>query len=129
MTDTTPATPECPDNIPKNDVSCSDNIVRYTMCTPVDLDEAVRLSTVGKGYIDGGQAQFVLIDLHQSTEFSSAARKVWVGFLQDDKIKKTALYGGNLFVKTLATFVIAATGKKDIKFFNSEAEALAWFKE
>ena len=128
MTDTIPE-PECPDNIPKNDVVCVDNIVRYTMCTPVDLDEAVRLSTVGKGYIDGGQAQYVLIDLHQSTEFSSAARKVWVGFLQDEKIKKTALYGGNLFVKTLATFVIAATGKKEIKFFNSEAEALAWFKE
>lgn len=128
MTDTTPE-PECADNIPKNDVSCSDNIVRYTMCTPVDLDEAVRLSTVGKGYIDGGQAQYVIIDLHQSTEFSSAARKVWVGFLQNDKIKKTALFGGNLFVKTLATFVIAATGKKDIRFFNSEEEANAWIKE
>lgn len=128
MTDVAP-TPECADGTPKNEVTCADNIVRYTMCSPVDPDEAVRLSTIGKSYIEGGQAQFVLIDLHQSTEFSSAARKIWVEFLQNDKIKKTALFGGNVFVKTLATFVIAATGKKDIKFFNTEEEAVAWFKE
>lgn len=129
MTDTPDINHECTDANPKNEVLCVDNIVRYTMCAPVDPDEAVRLSTIGKGYIDGGQAEFVLIDLHQSTEFSSAARKVWVEFLQNDKIKKTALFGGNVFVKTLATFVIAATGRKDIKFFNTEEEALAWFKE
>lgn len=114
---------------PKNEVACADNIVHYVISTPVDPDEAVRLSTIGKSYLEGGQAEFVLIDLHQSTEFSSAARKVWVEFLQNDKIKKTAFFGGNVFVKTLATFVIAATGKKDIKFFNTGEEAVAWFKE
>ncbi|HAT68209.1 MAG: hypothetical protein A2481_04035 [Candidatus Yonathbacteria bacterium RIFOXYC2_FULL_47_9] len=126
MSDTTP---ECENTDQKNLVSCADNIVRYTICTPVDPDEAVRLSTVGKKHLDDGEASFVLIDLHQSTEFSSAARKIWVDFLQNEKIKKTAFFGGNVFVKTLATFVIAATGKKDIKFFNTEEEALAWFKE
>lgn len=127
MTDTTP---ECDDvTTRKNMVSCADNIVRYTICTPVEPDEAVRLSTIGKSYIEGGQAEFVLIDLHQSTEFSSAARKIWVEFLQNARIKKTAFFGGNVFVKTLATFVIAATGKKDIKFFSTEEDAIAWFKE
>ena len=120
---------ECSDVNPKNEVLCADNIVHYIMCTPVDPDEAVRLSTLGKGFVETGQAQYVLIDLRRSTEFSSSARKIWVEFLQNDKIKKTALFGGNVFVKTLATFVMAATGKKDIKFFNSEDEARAWFKE
>src|SRR3989339_779477 len=125
MSDTTP---ECDNVDQKNLVSCSDNIVRYTICTPVDPDEAVRLSTTGKNYLEEGKASFVLIDLHQSTEFSSAARKICVDFLQNDKINKTAFFGGNVFVKTLATFVMAPTGKKDIKFFNTEEEALAWFK-
>ncbi len=122
-------TPECDDANPKNEVLCADNIVHYTMCTPVSAEEAERLSTIGKGFVDVGQAQFILIDLRQSTEFSSSARKIWVEFLQNDKIKKTALFGGNVFVKTLATFVMAATGKKDIKFFNTEEEAKGWFKE
>ncbi len=116
-------------NTPRNEVSCADNIVFYVMGAPVDTEEAVRLSSVGTECVNGGEAQYVLIDLQQSTQFSSSARKIWVEFLQNDKIKKTALFGGNMFVKTLATIVISATGKKDIKFFNNKEEALTWIKE
>ncbi len=114
---------------PRNEVSCADNIVSYVMNTAVDTNEAVRLSTVGKECLNDGEAQYVLIDLRQSTQFSSEARKIWTEFLQNEKIKKTALFGGNMFVKTLATIVIAATGKKDIRFFNTKEEALMWIKE
>ncbi len=121
--------PEHTDANLKNEVLCADNIVRYTMRTFVDHDEAVRLSTIGKDFIDAGQAQYVLIDLRKSTEFSAPAGKIWIEFLNNDKIKKTALFGGNVFVRSFATFVVTTTGKKDIKFFNNDDEAIRWFKE
>lgn len=93
---------------------------------PVDEKEAVRLDVLGEEFINKGEASFVVIDIHRSSDFSSAARRTWVKFLQNPKIKKTAIFGGNVFVRTLASFVIAATGKNNIKFFSSEQAALGW---
>ena len=107
-----------------NDVWCKDGIVHYVIAAPVDEKEAIRLDTVGEEFINKGEALFVLIDIEQSQEFSSVARKIWVKFLQNSKIKKTAIFGGNVFVRTLASFVIAAAGKANIKFFETEQQAL-----
>jgi len=111
-----------------NDVWCKDGIVHYVIAAPVDEKEAIRLDTVGEEFINKGEALFVLIDIEQSQEFSSAARKIWVKFLQNSKIKKTAIFGGNVFVRTLASFVIAAAGKANIKFFETEQQALDWLR-
>ncbi|MDO8572832.1 MAG: STAS/SEC14 domain-containing protein [bacterium] len=109
-----------------NNVWCENGIVYYTISAPVDEKEAVRLDTVGEGFINTGEASFVLINIEKSKEFSSSARKAWVKFLQNPKIKRTAMFGGNVFVRTLASFVIAAAGKENIKFFGTEQEALGW---
>jgi len=116
------------DNKPKNQVTCSteDDIVYYHINSNVDEEEARRLNDFGKDCFENKSVKYVLIDLQASTEFSSAARKIWVEFLQDDRIKKTAIFGGNVFVRTLASFVIAATGKKNISFFSTEDDARAW---
>lgn len=112
----------------KNDIVCSieDRVLFYYINTDVDEPEASRLYRFGKQCFDEASADYVLIDLKSSSEFSSAARKVWVEFLKDDRIKKTAIFGGNIFVRTLASFVIAATGKKNIRFFLTENEARTW---
>lgn len=118
-----------PDTNPsKNKVWCKDGILYYTIVTSVDEQEAIRLDTVGEEFINKGETSFVLIDIQQSSDFSSAARKTWVKFLQNPRIKKTAIFGGNVFVRTLASFVIAAVGKADIKFFETEQDALKWFR-
>src|SRR3989338_4918117 len=111
-----------------NDVWCKDGIVHYVIAAPVNEEEAIRLDTVGEEFINKGEASFVLIDIEQSQEFSSVARKIWVKFLQNQKIKKTAIFGGNVFVRTLASFVIAAAGKANIKFFETEQQALDWLR-
>ncbi len=111
-----------------NEVWCKDGIVHYTIAAPVDEKEATRLDVVGEEFVNKGEASFVLIDIEQSQEFSSAARKIWVKFLQNPKIKKTAIFGGNVFVRTLASFVIAAAGKANIKFFETEQQSLDWLR-
>jgi len=75
----------------KNDVSCKDDIVHYIIASPVDAKESGKLSSVGIEYLNNGEASYVLINLKQSTQFSSDARKTWVKFLQNSKIKKTAI--------------------------------------
>ena len=114
-----------------NHVECSpdERIVFYYINSDVDEEEANRIAQIGMKCFDEGRADYVLIDLRASTEFSSAARKVWVEFLKDDRIKKTAIFGGNVFVRTLASFVIAAAGKKNIHFFLTEEEAREWLIE
>jgi len=104
----------------------NERVLFYQINSTVDKKEADRLNNLGMQSFDGGLVDFVLIDLKESSDFSSSARKVWVSFLKDERIKKTAIYGGNIFVRTLASFVIAATGKKNIRFFNSEAAARDW---
>lgn len=109
-----------------NDVSCRDNIIHYVISLPVDDKEAERINNIGLEYLDDNKADCVLIDLKQSTKFSSEARKRWVKFLKNPKIKKTAIFGGNIFVRTLASFVIAASKSNNIKFFTKEEEARDW---
>jgi len=112
-----------------NKIWCDGDVVRYIISSPVDEKEASLLSGEGTKFVDNGGASFVVIDLKQSTKFSSDARKIWVKFLQNDKIKKAAIFGGNVFVRTLASFVIAASQKRNIKFFTTEEEAMAWLRE
>jgi len=113
----------------KNEVFCEDNIVNFSIRATIDPEEALRLSTVGRDLIESCAAAYILIDLHQSKGFSSSARKIWAEFLKNDKIKRAAIFGGNVFVKTIATFVVAATGKKNVQFFDTKEGALAWIKE
>lgn len=109
-----------------NKVWCKDDIIHYLISAPVDESEASSLNEGGLKFVEEGTASRVLIDLKKSTQFSSEARKVWVKFLQNPQIKKTAIFGGNVFVRTLASFVIAASQNKNIKFFTTEEDAREW---
>ncbi len=111
-----------------NKIWCKDDIVHYLISAPVDDKEAFQISSGGTKFLESEDASMVMIDLKQSTQFSSEARKIWVKFLQNPKIKKTGIFGGNVFVRTLASFVIAASQKKNLKFFTTEEEALEWIK-
>jgi len=113
----------------KNEFWCENGILYYTLTMPVDEKEAIRLNEGGSVCLDSGAVSRVIIDLQRSMTFSSAARKIWVKFLQNPHIKKTALFGGNVFVRTLASFVIAATNRKHMKFFSSKEEATRWLLE
>lgn len=123
MTDATPGQGSV---APTNNVTCDGKILRYQLLAPVDEVEAERLDVLGRGFLDRKEACAVLIDMQRSSDFSSAARKRWVGFLQHPEIKRTAIFGGSVFVRTLAAFVIGASQKQNIKSFATEAEALDW---
>jgi hypothetical protein len=116
------------DDPKKVDCSVQDRVLFYRINYPVNEEDAHRLYEYGNMCFEKGKCDYVLIDLESSSNFSSAARRVWVEFLKNEKIKKTAIFGGNIFLKTLASFVIAATGKENIRFFSTEEGAREWLR-
>ena len=112
----------------RNEVACENGILAYRLLTPVDDKEAERLDIAGRAFLERKEADRVLIDIRRSSDFSSAARKRWVDFLRNPSIKKTAIFGGNTFVRTLAIFVIGASKMENIKFFATEHEAREWLQ-
>ena len=70
----------------------------------------------------------LLVDSSRSGKTSSAGRKMYVELSRDPRIGKTAVVKARRYSRLLATFVIKATGRDDICFFDSEEEALAWLK-
>lgn len=114
---------------PQNEIWCDAKILRYRLVAPIDEAEANRLDTLGRGFLDRKEACAVLIDMQRSSDFSSAARKRWVSFLQHPEIKRTAIFGGSVFVRTLAAFVIGASQRQNIRSFATEAEALDWLQK
>lgn len=113
----------------QNEVTCENGMVVYRLAAPIDDSEGERLDTTGRAFLDRKEADRVLIDIRRSSNFSSGARKRWANFLRNPEIVKTAIFGGNTFVRTLATFVISASQKENIKFFATEHEALEWLHD
>ncbi len=113
---------------PKNEVFCENGILIYRLTVPVDDQESERIDALGRSFLDRKEADRVLIDIRRSSDFSSVARKRWSNFLGYPGIVKTAIFGGNTFVRTLALFVIGASRKKNVRFFATEREALEWLR-
>lgn len=72
-----------------------------------------------------------LMDINKMKIPSSKARKQFQILIEieTDKIKKVGAFGMHPVSKVIASFVIGATVKEDIRFFKTEGEALAWLKE
>jgi len=45
------------------------------------------------------------------------------------RFEKAALFGGNVVLRTIASFIIAATGLGNVKVFPTKEEALKWLKK
>ena len=70
-----------------------------------------------------------LIDLNKAGQQSSGARKIWKEWSENEKTGKVALFGLHPVARVIASFVMGVTRKRDIRFFKTEKEALAWLKE
>ena len=87
-------------------------------------DAFIRIANMVEGEVD------LLIDANKAGQPSSKARKIiQEGVLKHEKTRKVALFGLNPVARVIASFAIGVAKKEDLRFFNSEEEALAWLKE
>jgi len=49
--------------------------------------------------------------------------------LEHERTGKVALFGLNPVARVIASFVMGVTRKKDMRFFKTREEALAWLRE
>ncbi len=71
----------------------------------------------------------MLIDINKAGQLSSGARKIGRETLEDKKVGKVALFGSHPVARVIASFVMGVTRKKDMRFFKTKEQALAWLKK
>ena len=79
---------------------------------------------------NGLKAQFLIYTANLS-RISVEGRRSFSARNGDDRIGKTAVIGVNRFLKVIARFIMVASGKDNIKFFDEDDEdqAIAWLNE
>ena len=70
-----------------------------------------------------------LIDLNKAGKQSSEARKIGREMFEHEKVGKVALFGMHPVARVIASFVMGVSKNKDMRFFKTKEEALAWLKE
>ena len=109
-----------------NECSVHDGTVWYRINTSVDGDEGLRLATIGKDFLEKGHAHYVMIDISHAKQFSLSAQHLWVDFLKNPKITRTAIYGVSMLSRVIATLIITASKKENVKMFEHELAAYEW---
>lgn len=71
----------------------------------------------------------ILVDFNTCGKHTPEARKIWDTLNDLEAVLKIALFGLHPVARVAASFVIGVTGKKNMRFFKTPEEALAWLKE
>ena len=107
-----------------------DNILYYTGAgqtngkTAAGIKEAAyKLAGLVGGKVD------VIIDHNKAAKPSLDARKIFEEMTENERFGKIAHVGVNPVARVIASFVMGVSGKKEMRFFKTKEEALAWLKK
>ncbi len=107
-----------------------DNIFYYTVVGDVDEKIAIAIRDVSNKMRNNVEGKTkLLIDLTKAGKPTAGARKIGKERLEDERIGKVALFGVHPVSRVVASFDMGVTQKKDMRFFETQKEALAWLKE
>jgi hypothetical protein len=71
-----------------------------------------------------------LVPVGDSGYASRKARRIYLDISSHRQIRRFAIVGGSVFVRTMAGFFIRAAGKGErMKWFTAREDAVAWLKE
>lgn len=110
-----------------------EGIIRAAIIGTHDKDDAEKIiAEIDKLLEKYKQQSRLLIDMTKTGRPTSKARKVHASNMRIKAkyFKKTALYGASAMNRVMANFIIKASGKGDnVKYFNTEHQALSWLNE
>jgi len=49
--------------------------------------------------------------------------------IKDSNFKKIAIYGGDIVIRTVASFIVSASGVKKMRVFSNQEEAFKWLEK
>ena len=109
-----------------------DGIVFVNMAKAVVEEDAYNLVRKIKEILQGlpGKAK-IMIDITTSSIIRSTGFRKKIGdeiryIAQNIGFEKAAVYGGNVVTRTIASFIIMASGVKNMKVFDKIEKALRW---
>lgn len=76
-----------------------------------------------------GKPVNVLANAEQVGKMTSDGRKLAVQYVKAQPFRRIAVYGGGTFMRTVASMVIRALGRRDIRVFGTREPALKWLLE
>ena len=107
-----------------------DNILYETIVGDVDEKIAIAFKEASLEIRSNVKGKMkVLVDLTRAGKPTAEARKIGKERLENERIGKVALFGLHPVARVIASFVMGVTKKKDMQFFKTKEEALAWIKE
>ena len=107
-----------------------DNIQYLTISGEIDEEIEIRINEASLKLVNMVEGKVnTLIDLNKAGKTSAGARKRQKEISEHEKVGKIALFGLHPVARVIAAFVIGRSKKKDMRFFNTKEEALAWLKE
>jgi len=107
-----------------------DNILHVIVVGEIDEKIATAIKEADMKFKNMVEEKYdVLGDLNKAGKQSPKARKIWKKMIEDEKTGKVAFFGMHPVARVLASFVMGISKKKDIRFFKTKEEALAWLKE
>ena len=107
-----------------------DNIIYETLVGEQDEKAAIAIKKASDKLKDMVEGKVnALIDLNKVGKPSLGSRKRGQEAFEDEKVGKVALFGLHPVARVIASFVMGVTRKRDMRFFKTREEALAWLKE
>ena len=71
----------------------------------------------------------ILIDASEGGKSTSIARNIYVEFAKSFETGKVAIFGSTTLIRVVASFIVRAAGRGNVKFFATDKESLEWLKE
>lgn len=109
-----------------------DGILRMWFEGDIGVEEMETFRREFEGFLAGATEQEplqVLTDSSRPAKYSSAARKIFVALQDSPQVGKAAVVGARRYTRVLASFVLRASGRDNVRFFDSEEEAVDWLAE
>lgn len=70
-----------------------------------------------------------ILDMKDVTKPSSKARKILAKAVAHESIRKYAMVGSSVFLRTVTNFILTAAGQTNARNFATDEEALAWIRK
>ena len=110
-------------------ISIDGNALYIELACDLNAHEMERVYGAGVKALEASIVSVVAINLSGKNIFSSHTRKKLARFLENPNIMRAAVIVDGVVMKTTASFVIAQSCADNIKYFESNNEALLWLKE
>lgn len=107
-----------------------DNILYITIVGELNEKIALEVKEVISKLEDvPGRKRNIIVDINKAGKISSDARKIFKELIEDGKTERIAIFGAHPVARVIAAFGIGLSQKKDLRFFKTKEEALAWLNE